>query len=359
VDDVANLLAEIEGLGDDRALEKVRALVGGVLRMHGAAIAPLVEALRARGGSEAVVEAARAPAVSSVLLLHGLHPVEPLARARVALDALAPTLRAVDASVSVDEEPDGGLRVRVQGGARGAPSAVFAVEAALSEATPDATWVVEAVPAPIVDVLLPASRLTSKRDARPAEDEKESCELCAAEIVKEHEHLIDPSSRDLRCACGACASLFGASSGRWKRVPRRLERLPGLRLGDDLWEALGVPIELAFFYRSTPAARVVAMYPGPAGATESMLSLDAWSRVEAENPVLGDLSADVEALLVRRTREGREHYRVSIDACFALVGRIRKHWKGLGGGQEAWTQIGDYFADLRRATEGSADACTS
>ena len=161
--------------------------------------------------------------------------------------------------------------------------------------------------------------------------------------------------RDLRCACQACASLFaqtGPIEGRrWKRVRYRADRLDAFHLGDDSWAALGIPIELAFFFRSSRDQRVVAMYPSPAGATESLLSLDAWARVEDENPVLRDLEPDVEALLVRRGRGAREHYRVSIDACYALVGRIRAHWRGLGGGTEVWAQIGAYFDDLRTATQ--------
>jgi hypothetical protein len=40
-----------------------------------------------------------------------------------------------------------------------------------------------------------------------------------------------------------------------------------------------------FFVHSAPAGRAVAVYPSPAGATESAL-LDAWEEFVAENPEL-------------------------------------------------------------------------
>jgi hypothetical protein len=60
---------------------------------------------------------------------------------------------------------------------------------------------------------------------------------------------------------------------------------------------------MAFLFHSTPERRPVALYPGPAGATESLLSLDAWEQLVASNPALADLEPDVEALLVNRIGE--------------------------------------------------------
>ena len=78
--------------------------------------------------------------------------------------------------------------------------------------------------------------------------------------------------------------------------------------------------------------RVVALYPSPAGATESLVTPEAWEALVAENPVLRDFEPDVEALLVNRVGEARECYRVGIDECYKLVGLIRTHWRGLSGG---------------------------
>ena len=48
------------------------------------------------------------------------------------------------------------------------------------------------------------------------------------------------------------------------------------------------------------AAAIVALYPSPAGATESELELAAWDALCAANPVLDRLEPDAEALIVNR-----------------------------------------------------------
>ena len=136
-------------------------------------------------------------------------------------------------------------------------------------------------------------------------------------------------------------------------MPRRVQFLPDFRLTDEAWEDLHLPINLAFFLRSTPAGRVVALYPSPAGATESLVALEAWQALAAENPVLRDLEPDVEALLVNRVGESRECYRVGIDECYKLVGLIRTHWRGLSGGPAVWDEIGRFFAEPQGAVERS------
>jgi len=176
----------------------------------------------------------------------------------------------------------------------------------------------------------------------------ERCELCDAELAADHSHLVEPSSRRLACACEACAILFGGQAGtRFRRVPRDVRSLPDLLMSEETWEGLQLPINLAFFLRSTPAGRVVALYPSPAGATESLVVPESWQTLEDENPVLRSLEPDVEALLVNRIKGSRECYLVGIDECYKLVGLIRTHWRGLSGGQAAWDEIGRFFADLK------------
>lgn len=178
----------------------------------------------------------------------------------------------------------------------------------------------------------------------------ERCDLCGLEIGAEHDHLLDPAERRLACACGACAVLFSAQSGtKYKRVPRDVTALDGLAISDAQWEALRLPIDLAFFYHSTPQARVVASYPSPAGATESQLELETWQELREAHPVLLELQPDVQALLVNRVRRGsvsQACYLVPIDQCFRLVGLIRLHWKGFTGGAAVWEEIDRFFAQL-------------
>jgi hypothetical protein len=98
------------------------------------------------------------------------------------------------------------------------------------------------------------------------------------------------------------------------------------------------------------------MYPGPAGATESMLDLSAWDALVCANPWLGELERDVEALLVNRIGGAREYYRVPIDRCYALVGTIRTHWHGVSGGQGSREAIQAFFARLRAEADAKAVA---
>jgi hypothetical protein len=188
-----------------------------------------------------------------------------------------------------------------------------------------------------------------RRFARPRPRElAERCELCGSALGPEHEHLVEPESRQLLCCCNACAILFSSREGtRFRRVTRRVESLREFRLSDAQWEGLHLPISLAFFFRSTPAGRIVAIYPSPAGATESLLTLEAWCELETENPVLRELEPDVEALLVSRVGQAPEYYRVPIDECYKLVGLLRSQWRGLSGGSEAWEGIRRYFDQLR------------
>jgi len=182
----------------------------------------------------------------------------------------------------------------------------------------------------------------------------ERCELCSTEIASQHPHLLDPAVRKLICSCDACALLFsGQDRARFKRVPRLVRSLANFQMTDVQWDSLMVPINMAFFFRSSPEGRMVAMYPSPAGATESLLSLESWNEIAAANPELQHMEPDVEALLVNRIGHARgftsaEYYLLPIDQCFKLVGLIRSQWRGFSGGTEVWQQIGEYFAELRR-----------
>lgn len=176
----------------------------------------------------------------------------------------------------------------------------------------------------------------------------EHCELCNAEIPPAHEHLIEPEKHRVLCACQACALLFDSPEAkRYRRIPHTVTRLEAFALDDAEWDAFSIPINLAFFSRSSSEDRIVAMYPGPAGATESMLDMDAWDSLCAANPVLKGLQDDVEALLVNRVQGAREYYRAPIDRCYELVGVIRKQWHGISGGGEVHEAIQRFFAALR------------
>jgi hypothetical protein len=190
---------------------------------------------------------------------------------------------------------------------------------------------------------------TLRRFARP-QPEEEQCEFCSAPLNAAHRHLIETATRKLICACDPCALRFENVAGRWKLIPRDARALPEFEMSDGEWDAFALPIQLAFFFRSTSAGRLVAMYPSPAGPTESLLPLAGFESLAAANPCLAALEPDVEALLVNRLGAVPEHYIAPIDLCFELIGLIRVHWRGLSGGDHVWKQIDDFFVNLRIRT---------
>jgi hypothetical protein len=129
-------------------------------------------------------------------------------------------------------------------------------------------------------------------------------------------------------------------------IPRDIWDLPQFSLSDVEWENLALPINLAFFFYSSPEKKMKALYPSPAGATESLLPLAAWNSLAERNSRLRTMQSDVEAFLINRVGTKREYYVVPIDVCFELVGLIRVHWRGLSGGDVVWSQVENFFARL-------------
>lgn len=193
----------------------------------------------------------------------------------------------------------------------------------------------------------------------------EQCELCSCGLAAEHPHVLELAQRRLLCVCDACAILFPGGHAKYKRVPRTIRDMSDFRLTDGQWDSLLIPIEMAFFYRSSTAGRVVAVYPSPAGATESLLPLGHWDEIVADNPALSKMEPDVEALVVNRLGAGTrqpafsdhrpEYYILPIDHCFRLVGLVRLHWKGLSGGMDVWNEIARFFAEVKLKAEPSRE----
>jgi Family of unknown function (DUF5947) len=189
---------------------------------------------------------------------------------------------------------------------------------------------------------------------QPVPAKGEMCEMCGAPLPAEHGHIVDMENRRLMCTCRPCHLLFtnpGAAQGKFRAVGGRYLPLTAFALNEGQWIALQIPVDVAFFLRNSATGRVLAFYPSPAGATESGLPLEMWDEIVAANPVLSTLEPDVEALLISQ-RSGHA-WIVPVDACYELVGRIRRHWRGFEGGEEAWLEIEAFFAGLpARANEG-------
>ena len=199
------------------------------------------------------------------------------------------------------------------------------------------------------------SRIRSNR--RAPEPAGERCEMCSETIADEHQHVVNVAGRQLMCVCRGCYLLFTDSSAelRYRAVPDRYLAFPQFALDRRAWEALQIPVGVAFFFKNSDLGRTVAFYPGPAGATESELDLDAGSAISGADERVGLLVDDVEALLVRVPDSADtdaaeaaqpQTYLVPIDACYEFVGRLRMLWRGFDGGQQAREFIDSFFSQV-------------
>ena len=191
------------------------------------------------------------------------------------------------------------------------------------------------------------SRIRTGRTAPAPAGER--CEMCAEPIADEHQHVVNVAARQLMCVCRPCYLLFtdAGANLRYRAVPDRFLSFPDFGLGRREWEALQIPVGVAFFFRNSALDRTVAFYPGPAGATESELDMAAWAAASCD-PRVGLLADDVEALLVRVPEEAQEPecFLVPIDACYEFVGGLRLLWKGFDGGAQARDFIDGFFAGV-------------
>jgi hypothetical protein len=177
----------------------------------------------------------------------------------------------------------------------------------------------------------------------------ETCDFCSVALDARHRHILEIANQKLRCVCDPCALRFeNVIEGRFKLIPRDPVALNGFRMTDEQWNAFALPINLAFFFNSTSAQKVVAMFPSPGGAMESLLSFHDWGKLAAENPAIEQMQADVQALLVNRIGAAREYFIAPIDLCYELSGLVRTHWRGLSGGDAVWTAINRFFSNLKR-----------
>lgn len=195
----------------------------------------------------------------------------------------------------------------------------------------------------VTDVL---ARIRASRGA--PQQAGEHCEMCAEEIADEHQHVVNVEGRQLMCVCRGCYLLFTDTEAnlRYRAVPDRYLTFPDFTMDRRQWEALQIPVGLAFFFHNSALGRTVAFYPGPAGATESELDLQAWNDIRGADARVEMLAKDTEALLVRVPDDDTaapHAYLVPIDACYEFVGRLRMMWRGFDGGQDVRNYMAEFF----------------
>jgi hypothetical protein len=190
------------------------------------------------------------------------------------------------------------------------------------------------------------ARAGSARPPEPPRAPAERCDLCGTTLSEDHRHLLQLTERRIVCSCEPCWALHSGDA-EYRPTGMRELWLEAFACDDELWAAFSIPIRLAFFMRSSVTDSVVAFYPSPAGATESELPLEPWGRLVAANPVLEQLDADAEALVVNRLSEPPQHAILPIDRCYELVGLIRSRWEGISGGTAIDHTVAEFFERLR------------
>ena len=156
----------------------------------------------------------------------------------------------------------------------------------------------------------------------------------------------------LVCSCDACAVLFSGRAGG--PVPARAARRRVVCPTSACPTPSGRTCTCRSTWRSssqsTPAGRVLAFYPSPAGRRR--IAADARGLAgpgRRESRPRASSSPTSRRSWSTGSEGERAYYRAPIDECYKLVGLIRAHWRGLSGGTEVWDEVGRFFAGLKRA----------
>ena len=147
IERVEALIHEVEQFSDPAVRSSTQELLRTVIELHGAALERILETVADSGDqSVALIDAlVRDDLVASILLLHGLHPLDLETRVRQALDKVRPFLRSHGGNVELLDLSDGVVRLRMLGSCDGCPSSAMtlkhAIEAAIYEKAPDVTGI--------------------------------------------------------------------------------------------------------------------------------------------------------------------------------------------------------------------------
>jgi Fe-S cluster biogenesis protein NfuA/nitrite reductase/ring-hydroxylating ferredoxin subunit len=145
---VEELLAGLRTSAGGTVAAAAEELVGLLVGLYGDGLGQIVALLRDRGDSGAAMLAGLAedPLVESLLLLHGLHPLDVDARIQRALDNVRPYLGSHAGGVEYLGVFDGVAKLRLEGSCHGCPSSTvtvqLAIQGAVQDAAPEVTQVV-------------------------------------------------------------------------------------------------------------------------------------------------------------------------------------------------------------------------
>jgi Fe-S cluster biogenesis protein NfuA/nitrite reductase/ring-hydroxylating ferredoxin subunit len=145
---VEALIAALRGSADPAAADAAEELVSLLVGLYGDGLSAIMAVLAASGAAGTAIVAALTedPLVTSLLLLHDLHPLSVDERIQQALDRVRPYLGSHAGGVEYLGVHDGVARLRLEGSCHGCPSSTvtvrLAIEGAVQEAAPEVSEVV-------------------------------------------------------------------------------------------------------------------------------------------------------------------------------------------------------------------------
>lgn len=144
---VERLAARLESAGDPEIRAAALDLVQSVVELHGAGLRRLIDSLmQTPAGEHALSQALQNDLVSSMLLLHNLHPDDIETRVLRGIEKARPYLKSHGGDVELIGVRDGIVHLRLHGTCGSCPSSSItlknAVEDALFEVAPDIVEIV-------------------------------------------------------------------------------------------------------------------------------------------------------------------------------------------------------------------------
>ena len=254
---------------------------------------------------------------ASLLLLHGLHPVDAETRVREALHRLERRLEVHRLSLDI-------VRMAWRAFASSATAADASgharrdrSSAPVAECAPDLAGVeIEGLAAVSAGADRAGGELTWNLFSScgafwnaPKPREGQSGKLAnsaALALAAGHGHVVDVEQRRLMCTCRPCYLLFTHPGAAGGQVPLGIRALSAHRSWRSAlaMDGLQIPVGMVFYLRNSQIGRCRRFIPVPPGRRNRGLPVETWDEMVQANPVLATLEPDVEALLISRPRDG-------------------------------------------------------
>ncbi len=178
---IETLIQEVATFPDPQARATTEELIQALLDMYGEGLARMLELIaESESSGYALIETlASDDLLSSLFLLHGIHPIDIETRIVQALDEVRPYLKSHGGNVEFIKVEDGIAYLRLEGSCHGCPSSTItlklAIEEAINKVAPDldglkVEGVVEPPPRPGMPVTFVPPR-RRKENARSAEQD--------------------------------------------------------------------------------------------------------------------------------------------------------------------------------------------